>query len=111
MLMQRTTAWSVVFFGLSALMLAITTDAGERDGRGSNVQSVFPKIELTEEAQGQRAIDQLGERLGEVASAYGMSNEQLRSLLLQDSTLWVDRRGRLFYKEKQGGAEQPLSIY
>jgi len=57
-------------------------------------------IELPEESQGQHAIDLLGNRLAFVAARYGKSAAELRALLLRDRTLWVDRRGNLFYKEK-----------
>lgn len=56
-------------------------------------------IALPEESHGQHAIDLLGSKLPEVAARNGMTPEQLRSALLNNQTLWVDRRGRLLFKD------------
>ena len=57
----------------------------------------FPKISLKDKINGQAAIDALGDKLEEVASAYDMSPERLEEILRTDSTAWVDESGRLLY--------------
>ncbi len=61
----------------------------------------FPDFTLpVNEAAGQRAIDLLGTRLPSVAAFYGKSAEEFRRQLLSDSTLRIDRKGRLFFVEE-----------
>jgi hypothetical protein len=61
----------------------------------------FPTdISLPEQgARGQRAIDLLGSRLGDVAAAYGRDATGLADLLLRDGDVRVDTAGRLFVVE------------
>ena len=60
----------------------------------------LPALTLADEkSEGQRAIDLLGARLPEVAAHYRKSPDQLGSLLLNDSTHKIDRRGRLFVED------------
>lgn len=67
----------------------------------------FPQLQLPErEARGQRALDVLGSRLPEVAAFYGKSGDELKSLLLNDRSHRLDRRGRLFVVEE---LQQPLA--
>ena len=47
--------------------------------------------------RGQEAVDALGDRLPEVAQAYGLTSQQLVNLFLQDPTLSVDQNGELYY--------------
>ena len=56
----------------------------------------FPKLELPGISRGQKAITELGAHLPAVASAYGLDPEKLRSMLLKDLTLAIDRGGRLY---------------
>lgn len=61
----------------------------------------FPLLNLPESnARGQRAIDLLGDRLPEVAAWHRMSADELRSRLLEDRRLRIDRRGRLFVEDE-----------
>ncbi|MFM7000253.1 MAG: zinc-dependent metalloprotease family protein, partial [Limnohabitans sp.] len=65
----------------------------------------MPQIQLpVDKAQGSDAITLLGEKLPEVARAHGMSPADLQRQLSRDKTLWIDRKGRLFYIEE---APQP----
>ena len=62
---------------------------------------VFPVLELADaKSHGQRAVDLLGARLGEVAQWHGKSADELRALLLNDRKLKLDRRGRLFVEDE-----------
>ena len=54
---------------------------------------------LSEPAHGQRAIRELGDQLDEAAALNGWTAAQLRTALATDPTAWVDRRGRVFYKD------------
>ncbi|MGV0958313.1 MAG: PKD domain-containing protein [Limnohabitans sp.] len=61
----------------------------------------MPQIQLpVDKAQGSDAINLLGDRLPEVARAHGMSPAELQRHLSRDKTLWIDRKGRLFYIEE-----------
>jgi hypothetical protein len=61
----------------------------------------FPQLTLPDrQVGGQRAIDQLGTRLPEVAAWYGKSAEEFKAMLLKDRTLRLDQRGRLFIVEE-----------
>ena len=65
------------------------------------VKPAFPQMLLLDrESRGQRAIDQLGLRLPEVADWYGKSADQFRDMMLSDKTHRLDKRGRLFVVEE-----------
>lgn len=67
----------------------------------------FPSIQLPEaRSQGRRAVELLGARLPEVAAWYGRTPDQLRSLLLTDRRLKLDRNARLYVEEE---LDQPLA--
>jgi PKD repeat protein len=77
------------------------TPPGAPAARPHPAKPPFPQIELPERrAQGQRAIDLLGDRLPEVAAWYGKSPEEFRRLLLRDHRLKIDQRGRLFVEDE-----------
>lgn len=58
----------------------------------------FPEgIRLIGEMHGMQAVTALGERLPEVAAAYGKTPEALRKHLRADPSLRVNRSGQLFY--------------
>jgi len=59
----------------------------------------MPDINLPAAVQGERAIQALGDRLPAVAAAHGMSVAEFARNIREDSTVWVDTRGRLFYVE------------
>lgn len=66
----------------------------------------FPQITLPErQSAGQRAIDLLGTRLPEVAAWYRKSADEFKAMLLNDRTLRLDHRGRVFIVEE---LDQPL---
>jgi PKD repeat protein len=95
---------------LLALLSAQTAMAADPPGaaasRPHRGKPAFPQIELAEhKSQGQRAIDLLGARLPEVSAWYGKSPDELRSMLLNDRRLRVDKKGRLFVEDE---LEAPL---
>ncbi|NRF65375.1 PKD domain-containing protein [Aquincola sp. S2] len=64
-------------------------------------KGVFPVVALAErQVGGQRAIDALGSRLGEVATYYGKSADEFKAMLLRDRRLRLDQRGRAFFIEE-----------
>lgn len=84
------------------------TSAGQATAKGASssmmaelsseeMEIPFPQISLKDKVNGQAAIDALGDKLDEVASAYDMSPERLEEILRTDSTAWVDESGRLLY--------------
>lgn len=56
-----------------------------------------PELLLPEPARGRRALDLLGDDLPEAARLNGMAPEELRALVLSDSTVWLDRTGRVYF--------------
>ncbi len=72
-----------------------TSDLGQSD----EIESPFPEVSLKEKANGQAAIDALGDKLPMVAKAYDMSTERLQTILKTDRTAWIDEGGRLLYVE------------
>jgi PKD repeat protein len=66
----------------------------------------FPLLSLPEEARGQRAIELLGSRLPEVAAWYGKSPTEFAAIMQRDAHVWLDRNGRLFYRDD---LEAPLA--
>jgi hypothetical protein len=54
---------------------------------------------LGQELQGKAALGRVQSRLGEVASRSGVPAAQLEQILATDKTAWLDRGGRLFYRE------------
>ena len=52
---------------------------------------------LDEPAAGREALDQVGDRLGEVAARNGISPADLEDLLLSDDTAHLDRYGFVFF--------------
>ncbi|PPD33554.1 MAG: PKD domain-containing protein [Methylomonas sp.] len=79
----------------SAAQGASNTVMAELDS--GEMEMPFPLISLKDKINGQAAIDALGDKLEEVASAYDMSPERLEEILRTDSTAWVDESGRLLY--------------
>ena len=63
----------------------------------ARAQGVGQQVEASPYARGAVAIDQLGDRLPEVARDYGLSTAGLRSLLLEDETLAIDSSDQLLY--------------
>jgi hypothetical protein len=54
---------------------------------------------LTRSVQGERAIDALGSRLEPVARDNGLSSAALIELMRTDSSAWMSRTGRVYFKE------------
>jgi PKD repeat protein len=92
-----------------ALGLAISAaHAAEPDRVPHRQKRVFPSLTLPDRAAaGQRAIDLLRDRLGEVADFYGKSPDELKAQLLNDHRIRVDQRGRLFAVDE---LETPLPL-
>ena len=78
----------------------------------------FPHLDLaTRQSRGQDAIDRLGIHLPDVADWYGRSSDQLKSELLKDQRMRVDKTGRILFVEDlakpvlpeqiAGGGDQP----
>ena len=89
-------------FAPAALALALAAPATQAandtvDRVPHREKRAFPVLTLPDRAAaGQRAIDLLKDRLGEVAEFYGKSPDELKAQLLNDRRLRVDQRGRLF---------------
>jgi PKD repeat protein len=93
----------------AALILGLAVSAAhaaEPDRVPHREKRVFPTLTLPDRAAaGQRAIDLLKDRLGEVADFYGKSPDELKAQLLNDRRVRVDQRGRLFVVDE---LETPL---
>src|SRR5215218_4983704 len=88
---------------LALLASQLVLHAGPDKGAG---HTAFPAVNLPAVARGHNAVQSLGAHLPDVARAYGIRQEELEALLIQDETLTVDRQGRLHYVEPtfQAGA-------
>lgn len=63
----------------------------------------FPALKLAHSAHGEDAIRSLVDKLPAVAAFYRKSPEQLREMFRRDTSLNLDRSGRLFYTCQIGG--------
>jgi PKD repeat protein len=80
-----------------ALGLAASAAAAQPDSVPHREKRAFPILTLPDRAAaGQRAIDLLKDRLGDVADFYGKSPDELKAMLLNDHRMRIDQRGRLF---------------
>jgi PKD repeat protein len=80
-----------------ALGLAASAAAAQPDRVPHREKRAFPILTLPDRAAaGQRAIDLLKDRLGDVADFYGKSPDELKAMLLSDHRMRIDQRGRLF---------------
>ena len=73
----------------------------------------FPQVSLPTSAYGENAIAGLGGKLPDIAAWYGKSTAEFARLLREDSSVWIDRKGRVFYIEQfpqagQSNATDPL---
>lgn len=62
---------------------------------------------LPKHERGAAAVAALGTRLADAAHENGVAAEELRSSLLRDRALWLDRCGRRFYVESESFAAGP----
>ena len=79
--------------------MASTAATAQTSAAAPPVRPAFPIIELPERAQGEAAISRLAARLPDVAAWYGMSAAQFSRMIRNDRTVWLDRRGRVFFQE------------
>ncbi|MFI6831094.1 M12 family metallo-peptidase [Kribbella sp. NPDC050241] len=61
---------------------------------------------LGQEVQGTSALGRIQSRVTELADRNGMPAAQLEQILATDKTSWLDRDGKLFYREPVSGAKQ-----
>ena len=82
---------------LFALLVSqVLLHAGPTKGAG---HVGFPIVTLPEVSRGHEAIQRLGAQLPDVAQAYGLRPDELQNLLKEDSSLAVDRAGRLHFTD------------
>ncbi len=63
------------------------------------VKEKFPEIKLTKKSRQQEAINELGDRLPEVAAWHNLSPDEFKKLLLSDRNAVIDEAGQLLYEE------------
>lgn len=78
-------------------IVEMAADFVPASANGSADQSPFGAIQLPGLSSGQNAISNLNGHLEEVATWYGMSGSQLRTLLLTDSSVHIDSKGRILH--------------
>ena len=83
--------------------LAVVSPAGA-DADDVPSAAVPETVDLDAPAHGRKAVSELGEDLDVAAAANGMTERDLRDLLLSDLTAWVDEHGRVFYVEPTADA-------
>jgi PKD repeat protein len=93
------------------VLLAGLVPAAAQDGAESApmVDIPFPEMRLAKPARGAGIIGALGNRMGDVARYYQLSEEELGKLCLRDGDLGVDTSGRLQYICAGGVAEAPTA--
>lgn len=88
---------------MTIAICALSLSIGEAQAQrrmGEELRPSFPSLMLSmKQASGQAAIDQLSNRLPDVARWYGTSAEELKRKLLRDSRMRVDSTGRLLFVE------------
>ena len=67
------------------------------NAEGSTDNAPFSHIHLQAFSSGSKAIELLGNDLNAVAKWYGMSSDGFRQLLLTDSSVHLDRKGRMLH--------------
>ncbi len=102
--LARLVALAALSAGLVAPALAQRTPEQARVPHRE--KGAFPQFNLAEHgARGQRAVDQLGARLPELAAWYGKSADEFKAQLLADRSWRLDKRGRVFIVEEM---DRPL---
>lgn len=88
--------------GLAAIGLALAVPAGlaQSGGAAPRAKPPFPFFDLPDRSQGEQAVSRLGNRLKDVADWYGMSASQFTGMMRSDRTVWLDRKGRVFFQEE-----------
>jgi PKD repeat protein len=82
------------------LALAMPSALAQPSVLPPQAKAPFPNITLPDRAQGEQAIAQLGSRLPDVAAWYGLSASEFARMLRSDPTVWLDRKGRVFFEEE-----------
>lgn len=77
------------------------------NAEGSTEGAPFARINLKEFSSGANAIALLGNELNAVAQWYGMSGDGFRDLLLTDSSVHLDHKGRVLHIDAGVAADLP----
>jgi hypothetical protein len=99
-LFRRTSALvgaGVVVFGALAVVAGNQADAR---------QPIPIDQLLGQELQGKAALSKVQPRLAELAQRNGIPAQKLERILATDKTSWLDKNGKLFYREPVSGAQQ-----
>ncbi|MBZ0110641.1 MAG: PKD domain-containing protein [Candidatus Scalindua rubra] len=94
-------------------LLSIGTDSALSAPKGKKGKPAFPVVSLPANAQGERAIEALADKLPEVAAWYGSTTEQFSTMLREDHTARIDKGGHLFFVEDapdQAGETETPSV-
>ena len=85
-----------------APLVAMPPTYAAPDGADEVPTAAVPEtVHLDEPAHGREAIRQLGDDLDVAAAINGMTEAELRDLLLDDRTAWVDGYGKVFFIEPE----------
>ena len=79
------------------LLLSLGTASALSAPKG---KPAFPVVSLPSNAQGDRAIEFLSDKLPEVAAWYGSTPEEFSTMLREDHTARIDKDGHLFFVEE-----------
>jgi hypothetical protein len=76
-------------------------------GNQANAQQPAPIDQLLgQELQGKAALSKVQPRLPELAQRNGIPAQKLQRILATDKTSWLDKNGKLFYREPVSGTQQ-----
>ena len=96
---------------ITALAFALAASIFTPAQAQSPTRPPMPDITLPAKVQGQAALNALGRNLPAVAAHYGMSVADFTKLVREDRTVWLDKKGRVFFQDDflppADEAEQP----
>jgi len=76
-------------------------------GSQANAQQPVPTDQLLgQDLQGTAALSKLQPRISDLAQRNGIPAQKLERILATDKTSWLDKQGKLFYREPVNGTQQ-----
>jgi PKD repeat protein len=83
-----------------ALVLGLLCVSAEAVAQPPDSRPAFPSIRMQGHTRGPQAVNELGNRLPEVAAHYRMTPGRFAEILQKDPHAWLDKGGRLLFKDE-----------
>ena len=106
----KTVLHALLFSSVVISLLSIGTASALSGPKG---KPAFPVVSLPANARGEKAIEALAGKLPEVAAWYGSTPQQFSTMLREDHTARIDKKGHLFFVEDtpgQAGEDEAPSV-